>query len=117
MKLIYWFNNLCTIRSWLVSLIIRRTLSPTKRKKLDWVTAICTLTGTGFPLNPSIKVKTSCPPSSSGKGNELRTAKLIEIKAANNNIPVPPCSESWAPISTIFTGPLNCCAVEEKFVI
>jgi len=52
------------------------------------------LTGTGFPLNPSIKVKTSCPPSSSGKGNELRTAKFIEIKAANNNIPVPPCWES-----------------------
>jgi len=39
-------------------------------------------------------VKTSCPPSSSGKGKELRTAKLIEISAANNNIPVPPCCES-----------------------
>ena len=57
------------------------------------------MTGTGFPLNPSIKVKKSCPPSNSGKGNELRTAKLIDIKSANNNIPVPPCSESWAPIS------------------
>ncbi len=75
------------------------------------------MTGTGFPLKPSIKVKTSWPPSKRGKGKELSTAKLIEIKAANNNIPVPPCSESWAPISTIFTGPLNCCAVEEKFVI
>ena len=62
-------------------------------------------------------MKTSCPPSSSGRGNELSTAKLIEISAANNNIPVPPCWDSWAPISTIFTGPLNCWAVEEKFVI
>ena len=62
---------------------MRRTLSPTRRKKLDWVTTICTLTGTGLPLNPSIKVKTSCPPSNNGKGNELRTAKLIEIKAHN----------------------------------
>ena len=67
------------------------TLSPTKRKKLDWVTTICSLTGTGFPLNPSIKVKISCPPSNSGRGNELRTAKFIEIKAANKSIPVPPC--------------------------
>ena len=98
-----------------VSLIISRTLSPTKRK-LDWVTTICTLTGTGLPLNPSIIVKTSCPPSNNGKGNELSTAKLIEIKAANNSMPVPPCWDNWAPISTIFTGPLNW-AVEEKFVI
>ena len=60
-----------------------RTLSPTKRKKLDWVTTICTLTGTGFPLNPSIKVNTSCPPSNRGKGNELSTAKLIEINVRN----------------------------------
>ena len=96
---------------------MRSTLNPTNRKKLDWVTAIWTLTGTGLPLNPSINVKTSCPPSNKGKGKELRTARLIEIKAANNNIPVPPCYESWAPISTILTGPLNCCAVEEKFVI
>ena len=70
------------------------TLSPTKRKKLDWVTTICTLTGTGFPLKPSIKVKTSWPPSKRGKGNELRTAQLIDIKAANNNIPVPPCCDN-----------------------
>ena len=93
------------------------TLSPTKRKKLDWVTTICILTGTGFPLKPSIKVKISCPPSNNGKGKELRTAKFIEISAANNNIPVPPCCDNWAPISTIFTGPLNCWAVVEKFVI
>ena len=39
---------------------------------------------------------------------EFKTAKFIEIKAANNKIPVPPCSDNWAPISTIFTGPLNC---------
>ena len=71
-----------------------RTLSPTKRKKLDCVTTICTLTGTGFPLKPSIKVNTSCPPSNSGKGKELRTAKFIEISAANNNMPVPPCCYS-----------------------
>ena len=64
------------------------TLSPTKRKKLvshnhlyfNW---------DRFTSKPSIKVKTSCPPSNKGNGNELRTAKLIEIKAANNNIPVP----------------------------
>ena len=43
------------------------------------------MTGTGFHLKPSIKVKTSCPPSNNGKGNELSTAKLIEINAANNN--------------------------------
>ena len=73
---------------------MRSTLRPTNRKKLDWVTAICTLTGTGLPLKPSIKVKTSCPPSNNGRGKEFRTAKLIDIKAANNNIPVPPCSES-----------------------
>ena len=42
------------------------------------------MTGTGFPLNPSIKVKTSCPPSNKGKGNELSTAKLIEINAAKD---------------------------------
>ena len=59
-----------------------------------------------FPLKPSIKVKTSCPPSKSGRG-KVKTAKLIDIKAANNKIPVPPCCESWAPISTIFTGPLT----------
>ena len=100
-----------------MSLIISSTLSPTNRKKLDWVTTICTLTGTGFPLNPSIKVKTSCPPSSRGKGKEFKTAKFIEIRAANNNIPVPPCCDNWAPISTILTGPLNCWAVEGKFVI
>ena len=94
-----------------------KTLNPTKRKKLDWVTAIWTFTGTGSPLNPSIKVNTSWPPSNSGNGNELRTAKFIEIRAANNRIPVPPCSESWAPLSTIFTGPLYCCAVDEKLVI
>jgi len=51
-------------------------------------------------------VKTSCPPSNSGSGKELSTAKFIEISAANNNIPVPPCCDSWAPISTILTGPL-----------
>ena len=102
--------------NWLVSLIINKTLSPTKRKKLDWVTAIWILTGTGFPLNPSIRVKTSWPPSRSGRGREFRTAKFIDINAANNSIPVPPCSDNWAPISTIFTGPLNCCAVDEKFV-
>ena len=62
-------------------------------------------------------MKTSWPPSNSGKGNELSTAKFIDIKAANNNIPFPPCCDSWAPISTILTGPLNCWAVEEKFVI
>ena len=37
--------------SWLVSLIINKTLSPTKRKKLDCVTAACILIGTGLPLN------------------------------------------------------------------
>ena len=71
-----------------------RTLSPTRRKKLDCVTTICTLTGIGFPLSPSIRVKTSCPPSRRGKGNEFRTAKLIEIKAANNKIPAPPCCDN-----------------------
>ena len=58
---------------------MRRILKPTKRKKLDCVTTICNFNGTGFPLNPSIKVNTSCPPSNSGRGNELRTAKFIEI--------------------------------------
>ena len=33
------------------------------------------MTGTGFPLNPSIKVKTSCPPSNNGKGNEFSASK------------------------------------------
>ena len=97
--------------------MIRRILSPTSRKKLDWVTAICTFIGTGFPLSPSTIVNKSWPPSNKGKGREFKTAKLIYIKAAKINIPVPPCSDSWAPISTIFTGPLNCWAVEEKFVI
>ena len=78
---------------------------------------MCLLTGTGLPLNPSIRVKTSWPPSRSGNGREFKTARFIEIKAANNKIPVPPYSDSWAPISTIFTGPLNCWAVDEKFVI
>ena len=62
-------------------------------------------------------VKTNWPPSRSGKGNEFNTAKFMEINAANKNIPVPPCSDNWAPISTIFTGPLSCWAVDEKFVI
>ena len=91
-----------------------RILNPTNRKKLDWVTAIWTLTGTGFPLNPSIKVKTSCPPSNRGRGKG-RTAKLMDIKAANNNIPVPPCSEIEHQFQQFWLG-LNCCAVE-KFVI
>ena len=71
----------------------------------------------GLPLIPSINVKTNCPPSKRGNGNEFKTAKLIEISAANSKIPVPPCSDNWAPISTIFTGPLSCWAVEEKLVI
>ena len=33
---------------------------------------------------------------------------ILDIKSSNNNLPVPPCSESCAPISTIFTGPLSC---------
>ena len=78
--------------------------------------AIWILAGTGLPLNPSIRVKTSWPPSRRGNGREFKTAKFIDIKAANNKIPVPPCSDNWAPISTIFTGPLNCWAVDEKFV-
>ena len=77
-----------------MSRISSKTLNPTSRKKLDCVTAICTLTGTGFPLNPSIRVKTSCPPSKRGNGSEFKTAKFIEIKEANNKIPVPPCSDN-----------------------
>ena len=97
--------------------MIRTTLNPTNKRKLDWVTAIWIFSGIGFPLIPSIRVKTNCPPSSKGNGSEFRTAKFIEINAANRRIPVPPCSDSWAPISTIFTGPLSCWAVLEKFVI
>ena len=113
----YWFSNFWIINNWLVSLIIKTKLNPTNRRKLDWVTAIWIFSGIGLPLKPSIIVNTNCPPSKSGKGSEFSTAKFIEIKAANKRIPVPPCSDNWAPISTIFTGPLNYWAVDEKFVI
>ena len=48
----------------------------------------------GLPLIPSINVKTNCPPSKRGKGKEFKTAKFIEINAANSKIPVPPCLDN-----------------------
>ena len=72
-------------------LIISKTLGQLKGKTRLCAT-ICTLLV--LVSSKAFNLKTSCPPSKRGKGNEFKTARLIEIKAANNNIPVPPCCDS-----------------------
>ena len=111
------WTNCWTKDNCVVSRIIKTTLSPTSKTKPDCIKANWIFSGTGLPRILSKISRTSCPPSRRGNGNELRTARFIETNAEKRTRPEPPCSESWAPISTILTGPLNCWAVEEKLVI